>query len=168
MGYYTKPEYLRYTEIKDVKYSDPHFFLPLEEIYLGSKVLAALPVTHLEENQVKRLRVDSQNFYVAAVSELLREFPIGNLQGLKTLNLMNPYLLVKPSEKKTTKSTEKLLELPPPPASIALRSHISPNSLKRMITMLLMKSSENLSASPMKKISRFLIKTLNSNISGEK
>lgn len=90
---YLNREYLLKTELHDVQYKDPKNFLPLEEIYLGPKVMDFLcsnnSATGTEKNTI---RTSYLVFLVEAASQIYKRFPFQSLQmrTLKKLQFMDP------------------------------------------------------------------------------
>ena len=99
MDCYIRRDHLQNTAVQDVQYRNPSHFLPLNEIYLGGKVTAAIAQnTHgLSRPSLEEFQKRCLNFLVESVSQICKRFPFRNAV-FKQLRLIDSKVVLKKSE----------------------------------------------------------------------
>ena len=84
--------YLRNTEIENVDFKNPKYFMKTEEMYFGINVGKTLLDTPLNKVQVDFFRLRCLDFYIEACQQILDRFPMKN-NAIKLFEFMNPCLV---------------------------------------------------------------------------
>lgn len=87
---YLKPQYLRDTPLDRLQHRDPSNFAPLEEIYLGGRVMSELSKpTDIDPAALHNFRLRCLEFCIEGASQVIKRFPLGNVQ-MKRLEAIDP------------------------------------------------------------------------------
>lgn len=89
---FIKREIICNTPVHQIKYKDPHNFLPLNEIYLGVKI--AISIDKLDSSQVHILRTRCLDFLIEGAVQINQRFDFNNAI-LKNMTLINPVTILK-------------------------------------------------------------------------
>lgn len=92
MEFYIKSSYLANTEIEYVNYKNPDNFVPIENLYMGAKVTAAISQSQHPESDVKAFKLKILDFYVEGVTQIYKRFPFAN-PVLKQIDLIDPIVV---------------------------------------------------------------------------
>lgn len=92
LSYYIKPDYLKNTDDSKLQYRNPNHFLPLDKIYLGPKVTAALSNKILSKLEEDTFRKNCLSFYIEAANQIYKRFSFNSREMviLKMLSFLNP------------------------------------------------------------------------------
>lgn len=90
---YIKNDYTRNKGVHAIQYRNPEFYLDLDNIYLGAKVIALLTTMVTENkilhNAINDFKLKCQCFYVEAAKQVYQRFPFRRLQPLKHFEIIN-------------------------------------------------------------------------------
>ncbi|KAH6935967.1 hypothetical protein HPB50_011869 [Hyalomma asiaticum] len=77
-----KRDYLEATPLPDVQYKDPSKFVPINEMYVGTKPTAALAsgMHGLDAHQIRSFWLRCLQFFIEAVRQIYMRFPVKNEQ----------------------------------------------------------------------------------------
>lgn len=68
---YLKDRYLQTTPISDIRVRDPANFLPLDEIYLGGRVIVTIQTLHgLRKQDIHDFRLRCLDFYIEGAAQI--------------------------------------------------------------------------------------------------
>ena len=96
MDCYIRDDYLKRTTVENVKYRDPSYFVPLDRIYFGAKVTAAIANnTHgLSQPNLEAFRKRCLGFLIESVNQICMRFPFKSLV-LKNISFISPKVVMK-------------------------------------------------------------------------
>lgn len=91
MDCYIKNDYLRKTAVENVQYRDPSNFVPLNELYLGPKVAAAVTnsTLGLTNQNLEAFQKRCLSFLIESVNQICMRFPFKD-KTLENLRFINP------------------------------------------------------------------------------
>lgn len=91
LRYYMENEYMNQTNIEDVQYKNPRFYLPLESLYLGAQSTTGLlnNTVNLQPNDIKQFKLRILDFYVEGVSQIFKRFAFKD-EVFKHLEILDP------------------------------------------------------------------------------
>lgn len=75
-----------------ININDPQNYLPLEEIYMGAKILAVLHNKHFDSQQLHVLRTRCLSFYVEGARQIRKRYDFDNTV-LKSLEVLDPEIV---------------------------------------------------------------------------
>lgn len=86
---YVKPNYLNSTDLPQVQYRNPAYYLATEDIYLGGKCTAVLSVeNNFSKTDITQFVEKCLCFYIECCHQLYKRFPL-NSKHMNTLKLMS-------------------------------------------------------------------------------
>ncbi|KYN50089.1 hypothetical protein ALC62_00117, partial [Cyphomyrmex costatus] len=92
LEYFIKRTVIQRTSIFLINVNDPQNYLPLEEIYMGAKILAVLYNKHFDSQQLHVLRTRCLSFYVEGARQIRKRYDFGNTV-LKSLEMLDPEIV---------------------------------------------------------------------------
>lgn len=91
---FIRKEYLEKTPIENIEYKNPHFFLPIEEVYLGAYVIGSIAnKTHnLNVVELQNFRTRCLDFLIESCAQIYKRFDAKStsMKILKDLSIISP------------------------------------------------------------------------------
>lgn len=91
---YLDRSYLEMTPLENIQYRNPHYFQPLENLYLGANIMASLAndTHHLTETEMANFRKHCLEFFIESCKQIYNRFnpKDSSMQILKKIKIISP------------------------------------------------------------------------------
>lgn len=91
---FIKKECMQNKKYYEINYTNPNLYLPVNDIYVGGKVLASITSLLAEKlityKQVEEFKTRCLGFYVESVNQINKRFPFRTMQPLQYLKIIDP------------------------------------------------------------------------------
>lgn len=90
---YIQSSYLMSTELQEVQFDNPRRYLPIEQIYLGTKVATSIATsTSLEPEHIKNFRLRCLEFYIEGARQIRNRYNFNN-KIIENMEFLNPDII---------------------------------------------------------------------------